>query len=204
MTKTKIKETAKIILHKYKVGEWIDDESDYYFLLNLFSNHPDWDIKKGSGIIGITTRVTKYGNKCFSILRSDGSETDISYIHSISPYSKRSDIKAACRTAIIPEINKVRLRINYGVDRCEFTGEILTPGNTHIDHYDLTFNDLFNNWMVDKDTEEIHKLLNDGTKDGVVSIEFIDDYIKKDFITYHNANTHLRAVSKKANLSLLK
>ena len=207
MNKSQLKEKAKAILNGYSLGHIFDSSSsEYKFLCRIFQGHPEFAIKVGSGIKSIYTGVGEvYKTRCFFIDRTDGTYTDISYIRSIDgACSKISDIKCACRSAIQPVIDDFRSTVIFGVDTCSFTGELLVQQNTHIDHYDLTFNDLVDLWLKPLNIDSLHSLLNDSTKDNETKIYFLAEEIVNGFIAFHNEHTHLRAVSKTANLSTLK
>ena len=174
---------------------------DYEFLLNdVFPYHPEWDIKRGDGIVSVGIIETKYKNKCFYIERVDGTKTDISFTKCITNPNEFADIKKSCRSAIRNEIIKFRKSIKFGIDRCAITGELLEKHNTHIDHYDMNFNDLFIMWVFDKRPEDLRRFINP-TKDNEYDTYFISEVIKNDFINFHNKNTNLRAVTVKSNLS---
>lgn len=192
------------ILNKTSPGDRITDPEDIDFLIQIFEGHSEWILKKGLGIDYLTTGMSIYKNRCFIIHRIDGSSTDISFTHSIKNRTPIAEIKNACRNAIKNTILKFKNEnIKLGVTRCPITNEILTQENIHIDHYDLTFNELFNKWIEDKDIEFLFNRLNK-TMDNNNETYFIDANVAFDFIKFHNENTHLRGVSKKANLSILK
>lgn len=205
MKKTEITKRCKSILHGYPVRSYLPKNDDFHFLINLFKSHPHYELKYGSGIKELFIDFTKYKNKCFNITRTDGTTTDISYVQCLSPSTEISDIKAACRSAIRSEIISFRNQnVDFGKTPCSFTGDILTPENTHIDHYDKTFNVLFSEWYLSKDHAQLFAALNDTSAHGEMEIYFRDISVAEDFRIYHNANTNLRAVSIKANLSILK
>lgn len=198
MTKKKQTEIAKDLLHKAELTR-----EDKRWLYRLFENHPEWKKKKGVGIKDIIRRKTMWGNKCFYLIRKDGSETDISYkVCIIGKPTKLAEVKKACRYAVTSEVMKVANAVRYGVDTCPITGDILTKGNTHIDHYNLTFAELFKKWVKQYDIDMLHSLIN-RSADGDTTTRFVSAQIEKDFIAFHNANTHLRAVTKEANLNIL-
>lgn len=74
----------------------------------------------------------------------------------------------------------------------------------HIDHYDLTFAELFNLWVNTRDIDYLYSQINDTSKDCETNVYFINQEIIDDFVQHHNSHTHLRAVSKIANLSILR
>lgn len=207
MNKSQLKAKAKEILHGHPLNHNLEPgSSDYNFLLRLFQGHPEYGVKSGAGITGIYIGMGEvYKTRCFFINRLDGSSSDISYIRSVDGgTSKISDIKCACRSAIRDIVMDHRSTVNFGVDTCPITGEILTDDNTHIDHYDHPFDVVANAWIKKYPIEYLHGMLNDATKDNETEIYFTTAAIANDFISFHNRNTHLRAISKSANLSILK
>ena len=147
----------------------IISEDNKTFLLDVFKNHREWDLKKGKGIINIYTDTAKheksYNQKCFYLVRNDNSVTDISYVKSIYPPSKKTDISSACRNSIKEEIeNYKKNKIIFGKSRCAITNEILKYNDTHIDHYDMSFKDLVKKWLKDKNVDDIYLSINK-TKD---------------------------------------
>ncbi len=57
MTKADQKRKAQDILRSYKPGEFISNE-DYYFMMSVFENHPDWESNMNTHL----RAVTKYAN----------------------------------------------------------------------------------------------------------------------------------------------
>ena len=183
----------------------IISEDNKSFLLDVFKNHREWILKKGKGIINIYTDTAKheksYNQKCFYLVRNDGSVTDISYIKSIYPPSKKTDISNACRYAVREEIeNYKKNQIIFGATRCAITNEILKYNNTHIDHFDMSFKDLVKIWLKDKNVDDIYLSINKN-KDLESKKYFKDLNLNTSFLDFHNKNTNLRAVTKKANLT---
>ena len=174
-------------------------------LYEIFESHPHWKEKEGCGIHHFEVRKGLYGEKCFYIVRIDCTSTDISYRKALHSYpTKRADIMKACRTVISPVIENLRNQIKLPFT-CPVTGDVVTDkSDVHIDHYDLTFKELFDLWIKDKDIDEVYNSIDESRKDGCVEIHFNDPMLAMDFYDFHNNHTHLRVVSKKANLSVLK
>lgn len=198
MTKKEKTERCQYILYSY-VGEVAYDD-DVEFLYSIFEQHSEWEQKKGCGVDFFYVGKSQYNNLCFFIKRLDGTATDISFTSAITKPSKRSKVIKACRTAIEPDIEKFRKEnIVYGETKCALSGQILIPQNTHIDHYELSFNDLFNKWIKNIDFDVAYSFVCE-TKDNECKTYFINQHIIDDFVWFHNTNTHLRAVTKDANL----
>jgi hypothetical protein len=207
IVKTKLKAQAKAILNDNPLGFIFEQNTaDYNFLLRIFQGHPEYHIKAGSGISNIyIAKGLEYSTRCFFITRIDGSTSDISYIRSIDgATTKISDIKCACRSAVKDVIARRRDKVQFGVSICLISGEVLTNENTHIDHYNMPFDEVCNAWLKNQNIEFVHSCLNDTSADNVQEISFASKAIRESFIAFHNANTRLRAVTKQANLSTLK
>ncbi len=172
---------------------------------DILMNHPHWEQKIEDGYDHIEVRKGLYGKKCFYIVRSDGTSTDISYRKAIYSYpTEREEIMKACRTVISPIIEMMRNQIQLPFT-CPVTGEVITDkSNVHIDHYDLTFKELFDLWMKDKDVDKVYQTIGESRKDGCVEVHFNDALLAMDFYQFHNEHTHLRAVSANANETILK
>lgn len=107
-TKAEFKEFVKIILRKYEINNAINVE-DLQFISELLKRHPEYDAKIGSGIKAIVVKTDgNWGNtKCFHIQRTDGTETDFSYITCIDNDRSREPIKMfkqSARSAVRDQI----------------------------------------------------------------------------------------------------
>ncbi len=203
MTKKAQTERCQEILHRVRPGEKISG-SDHDFLLSVFQQHREWDLKRGVGIDYITVNLTTHGNKCFFLHRTDGSVTDISFHKAIKGFKPVNDVIKACREAIDPEVKQFRqANVVYYSTRCPITGQVLTPETTHIDHYDSTFSEVFNQWSTSYDVNYLFSQVNT-TEDLEDRTYFVNDDLAEDFRQFHNNHTHLRAVSKEANLKILR
>ena len=182
----------------------VEDKYSRFLVKYIFPYHPEWKEKEGVGIDHIEVRPDGYGHKCFYLIRKDSTVTDISYLTSITPPSKKEQVRTACRTAIRPIIKDIKNSVKLPY-RCPITGDIITSmEDIQIDHYDMEFNDVFELWIKDKDLDWLYEDVMKSNIDESTITSFKDESIIKDFIEFHNTHTHLRIVSKKANLSVLK
>lgn len=202
MNKTELKKKCSNILNS-SIHSLIEGE-DFDFLCNLFKKHPEYELKtKGQKIVGITVKkADRYNTKCFYIIREDGSETDISFNSCIDcDNRKKKDINNACRDAIEPIIFAKRKEVVLPF-KCPISGEMINNMNdVHIDHYNLDFKDVVSRWInIEGGVDTVHKYVCNTTDNKTVTC-FTDSNIKNSFINFHNKNTHLRAIHKKANLT---
>ena len=202
MTKKERKKRCRDILNNYKIGSIIKGDKRV-FLIETFKNHPNWNEKRGVGGKFIFIDRDSFNSKCFWIMRADNTKVSISYLTSILGKSIKpiDKIKKACRFSIFSEINKFRLEnVSYGLTRCAISNVELTRDNINIDHYDLTFIDMFNIWIKDKDIKYISSQI----KKEKQIYKFINKDILNDFIIFHNKNCKLRAVTVEVNQKLLR
>lgn len=78
-TKKALEEKLKAILHAAKPGVELD-EPQHSFLLYVLFRHPDAIQKIGPGVRAFRVTTSKYGNRCFEAVRTDGTWTEFSYL----------------------------------------------------------------------------------------------------------------------------
>ncbi len=195
------KQRATTILNNTELDTEVSESDRDFLINNVFSRHPFWSNKtKGRKIVSVMVgKAPEHNTRCFYLIRDDGTSTDIG----ISRCFKKSydEIALACREAVRPVIGDFRANLKYPLV-CPITGKTLNdPSEVHIDHYDLTFSELVKVWAKGKDSEELQL---EAPGDNKSSVRFSNIYTVYDFIRFHGTYTHLRAVSKEANLSILR
>lgn len=203
MNKRELLEKSREILYRNKIDEIINEE-DSIFLKYILDGHSNCEQKIGVGIKHFTTGTNFYKNKCFYLVRTDGTKTDFSFIHCINKKPKHHDLKRACRDAIIPFTKKVRDDYfwNNEVFICPILNIEVGINETHVDHAPPnTFIVIFNEWLK---TIQPDKIKLKGFADNQTRVEFADDIEKIKWIDYHNYRANLRLTSAKGNLSLNK
>ena len=158
-------------------------------LYNYFKNHPKWEEKISNGFNGFIIKKNEW-NYSFHIVGDNNKFTPISINFNIKE-SPNDRIKKALRTEIQHIVDGVRNTVVFGESKCLLTGEVLTKENTHIDHYDLDFRFLVDEFIKKYNNIEV-------IKKGV-KFYLVDENIKKEWIEFHNNNTNLRPVTATAN-----
>lgn len=201
-TKKEVIKIIQKILNNNSLNTWLKRE-DTTILLSLLKYHPNYNIKRGVGIIGFKIQLNNYNRKSFIIYRRDKSYTDFSYLKCITRPSLEYYIKQACRKTISSDIIKFKQNIfnKYSIVKCKVSKVIVEFNKCHVDHYNPTFKVLFSTWR--KHRNITLKDLNISV-DNTISSSFSNLSLKKDFKNYHNKHANLRIVSPKVNLSLLR
>ena len=160
MTKKDLIEQCRKILYK----ETIDTE-DKVFLKELLKSHPEYDMKVGCGIKDFFVEKTTYGTLGFNIIREDGSTTDFSFMQCVSPKSKLTEIKCACRTAIRPTIEILR-----------------KDSSLIVHHHFISFDRIVSSWL--RNNPDLDLSINE-TQDNSQETYFLNPNTIKSFIQYH-------------------
>ena len=168
----------------------------------------------------VTYKITvekdhKANGRCFWLVLENGEKMDIGYnklrAHLVDKEQyMRQNIAAACRTAVkLPSIKPFRdsilKKFKEGLPvYSDLSGKsILDKGDFHVDHYNLTFEELVDNWMKIKGMEYLYQRINMNEQMSTIT-KFVDENLVEEFVQYHDQHTHLRVVTKEENLSLLK
>lgn len=187
--------------------------NDLAFMCNVLNRHESADYKIGCGVAAMYVKtVPMYkNNRCFWLVRQDGSETDFSFEMCLrnKPESRLIKFKQACRSAVSEEVSVFkreffRTKTKFCA-KCPFTGEVITPTQSHVDHappwtFDNIVSGFIKEYLVDVDDVEIRGI----REDKMLRNEIDNDNLKQRFIDYHNERAELRVISKQANLSIVK
>jgi hypothetical protein len=204
-TKKSIEDYVKNILYAGNIGDPVKGD-DFEFMICFFEMfHHEWIIKKGCGINNLFRIKQPIYNKyrSFFIVRTDGSTTDISYkISKIQKENTRKDFNNALRNAIKNQITEFRNNVFSKSDivKCPFTGEVLSIFNSHVDHFEPSFEDLVQIFIDKHNITNIENLISIPA-DNQTSAVIIDESIKVMFEKFHRETAKLRVLSIKGNLS---
>lgn len=107
---------AKSILDKHNSGDFLNEEENAFLKAAIALRGVEKLKEKiGSGIERIFIGYNGSGDKAFFIRRTDGSETDFSYIKCFTKQSVFADFSTACRNAI--KEDKAALKTGLGYDQ---------------------------------------------------------------------------------------
>lgn len=117
---------------------------------------------------------------------------------------QRGDVITALRKAVNDQIVEYRRKHkaqHNGVYIDAVDGKVLSPANSHVDHYPVSFMRLVNMWLDSQrcDIKDIAVASTFGDFNGVV---MSNDAQRRSWQDYHRQHATLRIVSKKRNLSL--
>lgn len=180
---------------------------DELFLRWLLALHTEATEKIGCGISYFTVETEKeFGgkNRHFVLHRHDGSSTDFSFVHCLSPESKgRNDRLMALRQAIKEQtwIFRDRELASGNLLICPYEHVPVTQANCQIDHQaPMTFEALTMSWL---DVQGI--LLGDveitPPADNQLVAQMTNLQQMASWRTFHAANAKLRLLSIRGNLS---
>lgn len=189
-----IKDTQQGLLSPTQF-EWVKGAFEFLMLGHLSAKIG------GRQLVGIAVNKSPtFSSKCFYLVFSDGTRTDISYK---GARSSENDLIWALRDTVMPTIWAFKKKADFPI-RCPITGELISWEDSDVDHYDLTFSELVSHFIERKGgINNLLPFITESTDNSDKTL-IVDENLKREFIAFHNAHTHLRIVSKIANRSILK
>lgn len=193
------------ILHKHHPERTIP-EADTTFLRALLEKHRQSAQKIGCGVERFFVRINPHWsgkpNKGFWLQRTDGTETDFSYIACITPPSQRTEVMKGFRTVIHPDVRDFKQRAFKSACRvpCAATGALVDFENAHVDHKPpRTFVTIVDNFLNARGLT-VDDLEVAPTVDGNVCTWLVDKELCASFRDFHRKEAELRILSARANL----
>ena len=207
----------RAIRDRYPLKTQIDnsaDHSDLVALLERFdSAHTEYDSKIGCGIDYFEVR-TNYSSggatQGFWIIRTDGSESDFSYIWAVkgTPKPAAQEFSDACRQAILSDIRAAKRRFfdvyadSNGRVPCDISGLLISSDEAHVDHAHPTFGTLVITFRAAQGWHQHIPLgLLTTPADKQFTTSFTNEQVTQNFRDFHNAVASLRVISKDINLA---
>ena len=196
------------ILRNAVVGEPLQGD-DFQCVFDLLCRHPAANKKIGTGVESIRVRLEpRWKSRHFEVVRTNGSATDFCYKNCLSPPTRESLFRKACRHAVADQVisyrNEVFAAVGVGNVRCPILGILLSAENTHVDHVPpLTFENLVRTFIAQYDID-VATVQIAGFNDHEMKKSFVDDELTNCWQLFHKQRAKLRLVSCKANLSHIK
>jgi len=203
--KKEAQEYARQILYNGPVGSLLNDSESEFMRAYFIYFHSNWKQKFGIGLKEFK-RVKDHLTgryKAFEVIRKDGSKTDISYIASKkNKINKMRDFKKALRDVIYPQILEYKLSILPKIEsrvNCQISGISISRWDCHIDHFDPTFEEIVQNFIVMENITNVDQLILQN-KDNQYVPKIVDSELADRFYQYHLKVAKLRPLHQIENL----
>lgn len=208
----------KAMLGRYADNETIEDRGDHDDLISLLERYDgvvaDQPSKMGVGVdVFVRKRnlFDSFSTPSFWVRRTDGSETDFSYIWAVKgePKSSAEEFYDACRASVNADL--VAAKRNhfktygdaYGRVPCELTGELIAIDKAHLDHAYPTFGHLVVTFRAARGWQhDVPAGILSAPADAQATTTFTDPAVSQAFKTFHHSAALLRIIRARANLSL--
>lgn len=205
--KQQIVEHVRGILDRTPIGATLEP-GDFAFMLDLLRRHR-WAARKiGIGVRAIRVDLNTHWKpyKMFTLVRTDGTETDFSYRACIYPTSADADFREACRHAVVNDVLAFKRKAfeseanEFDEIRCAVSGELVAWDEAHVDHAPpWTFKRIVEAFIHDLGVD-VPGVPLAGSEDNEFQHRFVDAGFAERFRRFHNERAHLRVVTKAANL----
>lgn len=179
------------------------DEKYRQFIDSLLELHPHKEIVLGAGAKAYHCELCNMGAVRFMVERTDGSRWDFSWRNCLNPPTQAKRLTTVLRFEIQDQIDEYKKSRRFPI-QCPVSGDIVEQGSCHIDHAEPnTFAKIVENWLrITGYSPDSIELLHKEKYGGRPSIK--DRSIAKQWKNYHQFHANLRAVSVRANLSILR
>jgi hypothetical protein len=162
--------------------------------------HPDWGKKVGCGISAIWIKTNRFGKRGFYITRTDGTETDFSFMKCLAKRSALGDFKKAARNAVEAEITNAESSYFDSTNdpRCPVTQQRLSFGKSIVHHMEPMFDTLVSEFIrayaINIDLVEYKTGI-----DGHEGAEFTSNDLADYWRDYHIEHSNLLVVSQEGH-----
>ncbi|WPJ95245.1 DCL family protein [Coraliomargarita algicola] len=186
------------IRDQYNDGQSLEND-DLKEVIELLALHPNAKDKIGPGVNRISVGVNERGNgREFKIHRADGTVDNFRPKKCITQPVHHSNLMDACRGHIADQISAFRIS-EFSANtclRCPINGELLTEGNSDVDHYPISFKELVFRWLnsIDLGVQQVKVA-------GASQHEIEDAKLRQSWIDFHRKQARLRLTSSTGNRS---
>lgn len=170
------------------------------FVLNVLKHHYKWGMKVGVGLKHLEVR-DNLNTRGFWIVRTDGSEIDISWVVALQPGgrpSQKEEVDWAARDRIKDQIAEHHAKGPCA--NCPICKKLMIRGQgLHVDH-------VYEFWRLLADFLTTQGLTHDDIEheDAGIGCRWVDDRLATEWADYHKRNAKLRLVHEKCNLGRLR
>jgi hypothetical protein len=203
-TKKAVEAHVRGILHRMPLGVPLAD-ADLLCVFDLLLHHPACDEKIGVGVASICVQTEKNWNtRHFQITRIDNSTTDFSFKKCVTPPTKQTLFKQACRHVVAEQVISFRNRIfdaAGGTVFCPILSVPITPHTSHVDHEPPATFEMLVHQFIEFENLNVDAVAIEGLGDNGMQKSFADAVLQFKWQSFHAKHAKLRVVSVQANLS---
>lgn len=198
----------KEILFRYPKGACIPPGCDFDFLRASVDDHSCAALKRGTGVAQFLVGSNAYGSRTFYIQRTDGTQTDFSYMKCIDKNlsAPRTRLIRALRAEIWPNVEELKSQYfdMHGDERrqisCPITGEKVGFADAHADHIPpRTFTVLVECFLTAHGIVPSHELIAPVVDMGTPRLA--DRELAARWVAYHSTMARFRIISSRANVA---
>jgi hypothetical protein len=208
----------KDMLARHSDNQIVEGRQDHDDLVALLERYDavitDSPAKIGSGIEHFFRRQNvgeMYSTPGFWVHRTDGTDTDFSYIGAVKgePKSSAQEFYDACRGAVAADLLAAKKRYfqthSDGAGRvpCDLSDELISFGEAHLDHAYPTFGQLVVSFRAARGWQHgVPVGVLTPPADAQTTTSFLDTSAAETFRQFHRGAATLRIISRARNLAM--
>lgn len=132
-TKKDLLARLREMLHAAPLGVELD-LPQHEFLMEMLARHPEAKKKIGPGVKAFRVTTSEFKNRCFEVIRVDGTETDFSYLKCVTEKTAWSEFTHALRESVKQQIWEAKERVFLWDEVITLSGEQVTREQTRVEY----------------------------------------------------------------------
>jgi hypothetical protein len=193
-TKKDLLAKLKKMLHAAELGVELG-EPEHSFLLEMLKRHPEHKKKVGPGVRAFRVTTSEYKNRCFEVIRVDGTETDFSYTKCVTEPTPLSEFTKALRKAVEKQLWEAKEKVFLWDETipCPVSGETMTREQAVVEYVEPnTFDWIVEEFCVSERLEKNGLPMGPGPDGGIV---LTDPALEARWQAFHERKATFRVLS---------
>lgn len=206
-TKAQVQEAVRAVLNSGDLGSTLNAD-EHELVLDVLMRHPERDAKRIASTVRIERRAGRYQkDRCFWIVRNDGTSSDVSYIKAMANLNAGPGrdttplVMQMLRSEVRDQVEAFLAQQSFPIV-CPFSLKSVSRGDAHVDHWwPQTFKSLVFEWLESEDLD-IADVPISPPRDGQLGRHCPDRALIGRWQVFHEWNARLRVISAEWNQRL--
>lgn len=191
----------KLLLKLESIGLIGTTIKEWEYLNALVKRHPEYESKKGAGIVGIIIKRDYNNNIAMDLKRTDGTVIDISWVTCVTSKgaSEKENLISAMRFAVKKQIDQFRHNARLSHRICGICSNPILPSYDMHVHHCPRFEELAEVFI--RENYPSPTQFEDDIETNQAKFTLADNIYSKRWQAYHRAHANLMAIHSRCNLT---
>jgi len=182
------------MLHGAELGVELG-EPEHSFLMEMLKRHPEYRKKLGPGVRAFRVTTSEYKNRCFEVIRVDGTETDFSYTKCVTEPTPLTDFTKALKKSVERQVWEAKEKVFLWdeVIPCPLSGEGMTREQAVVEYVEPnSFEWIVEEFCVSEKLEKTNLPMGPSPEGGMV---LTDSALEARWQAFHESRAKFRVMS---------